>query len=530
MIAVMLVSAQVIGTGQAAAAPAEPTPAQPGPSQPGRGHGGSKPTPGPASLVVPGTGERRAAFTTLTPTGPRALPGSEQGRAATLDPATAAVTKPGRPADGAVKLRDAVVPVSSAQSWYCDEAIGRSAQVGEDPESGRQSLRLDYLAEVGCNVYLAGASGVAGVIDRSDGGFDGQLLHVGTPFSFAWYYYGASAGALEVDGSQYDGARRVEIVFELYLRSPEGIPWGACNPLVGLRYLLCEGLGSDLLHIVVGTGAFNTGLRPPVIEQVALGDSYASGNAADAYYGPSGCFRSMNNYAWQISGSKSPNRVTVDTPLVAACSGARINDIERGAGLPPKHATPPQINFLDRTTTRLVTITVGGNDLRFSDRLKDCILRNCSGAPLFNPSDLQTVQTRLADLYRSIRDKMRPEGVLAVMTYPNIFPAIGDTNVDFAVCPFYVSTITAEEQARIDQATTDVRNMLAGAVAATGDPRVVLVDTVDALRGHSICSRSPWASGFDLSDLDIFESFHPNNAGHGAEAQRIRDRLALSLT
>jgi len=531
MIAVTLLGVQVVGTGQAAAAPAEPTPAQPVQSQPGLGPGGLKPTPGSASLVVPGTGEHRAAFTSLTPAGPHALPGSEQGRAATLDPATAAAAKPRRPADGAVKLGDADVSLSTEQSWYCDEAISKSVQVGEDQESGRQSVRLDYLAEVGCNIYLAGASGVAGVIDRSDGGFDGQLLHVGTPFSFAWYYYGASAGALEVDGSQYDGARRVEIVFELYLRSPDRIPWGACNPLLGLRYLLCEGLGSDLLHIVVGTGAFDTGLRPPVIEQVALGDSYASGNGADAYYSTNFCFRSKNNYAWQLKGSKAPDTATIDSPLVAACSGARINDIDRqGIGSPPKHDTPPQINFVDPTTTRLVTISVGGNDLRFSDKLKECILSDCSGAPLFSPSDLQTIQARLVNLYRSIRAKMRPDGALAVMTYPLIFPATTDPDVDFGACPLVLSTTSGAERIRIEQAAKDVRDMLAGAVAATGDARVVLVDTVDALRGHSICSRDPFATGFDLSDLDAFESFHPNSKGHGVEAQRIRDRLGLTLT
>jgi hypothetical protein len=101
--------------------------------------------------------------------------------------------------------------------------------------------------------------------------------------------------------------------------------------------------------------------------------------------------------------------------------------------------------------------------------------------------------------------------------------------VDLSTCPLYLSTITAEEQARIDQATTDVRDMLARAVAASGSG-VVLVDTVDALRGHSICTRTPWASGLDLSDLRIFESYHPNKLGHGAEAARIMQTLGLSLT
>ena len=530
MIVVTLLGVQLVVPGQAGAAPADPTPAQPRQTQPGVGSSGLKAEPGSASLVVPGTGERRAAFTSLNPTGPRALPGSERGRAATLDPAAAAAAKPKSPADGAVKLRGAEIAPSTAQSWYCDEAISPTVRVDDD-ESGIQTARMDYVAEVGCNVYLAAASGVAGVVDRSTA-FDGQLVHVGTPFSFAWDYYGASTGTLVVNGTQYDNARRVEIVFELYLRSPDFVPWGACNPLVNLRYLLCEGLGTDLLHIVVGTGAFDTGLRPPVIEQVALGDSFASGNAADNYYGPSSCFRSTNNYAWQTAGAKTPFDVTVAFPEVAACSGARINDIRNqpGVGLPPKHSTPAQITALEPFATRLVTISVGGNDLNFSDKLRMCLTSDCSGAPLFSASDLQTVQGRLTALYTEIRTKMRSDGVLAVMTYPNIYPAIGDTRVDPTRCLIYSNLITAAEQAQIDQATTDVRDMLARAVAATGmGSGVVLVDTVDALRGHSICSPDQqWASGLDLSDLRIFESHHPNKLGHGAEALRIKRAFGLS--
>ena len=36
--------------------------------------------------------------------------------------------------------------------------------------------------------------------------------------------------------------------FELYLEAPEGLIWSDCNPIPGLRYLVCEGLGTSYLH------------------------------------------------------------------------------------------------------------------------------------------------------------------------------------------------------------------------------------------------------------------------------------------
>ena len=517
------------GAPPALAAPAAPGRVPPGQTQPGPGSAALTLPPGSASLAVPGTGERRPAFTSLTPIAARALPGSPRGRAATLDPVAAAAAKPRTPGVGAVKIGGAEVAASAASAWYCDEAITKSVAVGED-ESGTQTARPNYLAEVGCNFYLAAATGVAGVVDRSDG-FDGLLLSVGSPFAFTSFYYGASAGNLVVNGSQYDNARRVEVVFELYLQSPDRIPWGACNPLLGLRYLLCDGIGTDVLHIVVGTGPFDTGLRPAVVQQVSLGDSYASGNSAGNYYGPSGCYRSSYNYAWQINGLKTVSRATIALPNVVACSGARIIDImHQGVGSPPKTGMPEQISALDPLNTRLVTISVGGNDLRFTKHLSDCYLGDCSGAPLLTTADLQTVQDRLTKLYKDVRARMRPDGVLAVMAYPLIFPAAGDPDVDYTTCPVTLAGLTGAELNRIQEAFTNVRDMLARAVNATGDQRVVLVDTLDALRGHSICSRDPWANGLQVADLDIFGSYHPNQTGHGVEATRIAQMFGLTVT
>jgi hypothetical protein len=196
------------------------------------------------------------------------------------------------------------------------------------------------------------------VAPADEDGYDGTLLYVGTPFSFSGYYYGASAGALRIPGDSYDGGRQVEIIFELYLLAPSGLIWGACGPLPGLRYLACDGLGTDLLHIVVGTGVLGTGLAAPVIRYVALGDSYSSGTGTGSYYGDgTSCRRSPLTYSNLIAG-KILGGLPIDVPTIKACHGARISDL---------YVT--QVGWLNSNRTRLVTVSIGGNDLGFATTL-----------------------------------------------------------------------------------------------------------------------------------------------------------------
>lgn len=217
-----------------------------------------------SQLVVPGSDEKAAPFTSLRPTGPRALPGSEHTTGSALKPAEAAAAGPRLvPADGAATARprpSSVERGAAAQSFACDEFIDRDVRVDSD-ESGAQVLQVDYYGDVLCNFFLIEASGVAGVIDRTPG-HDGQVLDQGNPFHFQWDFYGFSVGDYETANDIYDGARRIEIAVEVFLLSE--VPWGACNPLPGLRYLACDGLGTNLLHVVVGTGPFETGLQDPL--------------------------------------------------------------------------------------------------------------------------------------------------------------------------------------------------------------------------------------------------------------------------
>lgn len=135
--------------------------------------------------------------------------------------------------------------------YYCTESIDHYFHGRGEDEFLEETGGIDYYAQVDCNFYLASIEGIAGVLDRSDSfngeSFDGRVLGSGTYFYREWDYTASSVGGLSFRARTYNGARKVEPAFELYPLAPEGLLWGECNPIPGLRYLVCEGLGtSDL--------------------------------------------------------------------------------------------------------------------------------------------------------------------------------------------------------------------------------------------------------------------------------------------
>ncbi|WP_204004056.1 SGNH/GDSL hydrolase family protein [Micromonospora lutea] len=500
----------------AVAASAAPTGATAAPTVSAAGESGSteawEPRPDlPGPVVVPRKGTRAAPFTSSTrPVSPKALPGQEKATGNGLRAGTGSA------------VRSRTAGAEQDADWYCQEQVARRTSVNADADN--YSATVEYFAELSCNFYLDYAYGVVGVVDRS-AGYDGTLLYVGSPFAFNRYYYGATSGGVRIPGDFYDGGRQVEILFELYLLAPIGTAWGACGPLPGLRYLLCEGLGTDLLHIVLGTGTLDTGLAAPVIRYTALGDSYSAGTGAPPYLGPPNpatCRRANATYSMQIRGDRFRG-LPIDRTNLKACHGARISDLTNPRSLEEF----AQIEYV-KPYTRLVTVTIGGNDLGFAAKLRDCALSDCGGAPLVTPAELQATQVRLVALYQNILSRMRSDGVLAVLSYPAFLPIPGVDPLPTRLGCFGTNaTIDTAELTRIAEATAQARDMIAAAVRATGDGRIVFVDAFDAFQGHRVCSDGPWSNGFVISDPE--DSFHPNAAGYRAVADRLRQVLGITL-
>jgi lysophospholipase L1-like esterase len=157
------------------------------------------------------------------------------------------------------------------------------------------------------------------------------------------------------------------------------------------------------------------------VDYVALGDSYAAGPLIPLQTGtPPGCARSDHNYP-----SLTAQSLGTATFVDVSCSGAKTDDLstaqETDAG-----TNPPQLDALSPDTD-LVTLSIGGNDIGFSEIVQECATRS-------------------------------------------------PTAPDGAACrDFYNSTGTDELAARIDAAAPDVLAGLQGIVARSPDARVLLV-------------------------------------------------------
>lgn len=461
----------------------------------------------PQSQVIPGTNEKFAPLTSeRTPTEPKAR-GAASGAALAF------------PGGGST---------SGTNAYACTPSIYGATYVGNDANIGPYSDTY-YTADVSCNFWLEYMYGVSAAVDWSPY-YENEIGYVGSQFAVSGSY-GASYGAFEVQGDLYDGGRAVEVILELVLVA--SAPWAACNPVPGLRYLACDGLGTFQLHVVLGTGPFSTGLAPPVIRFTSLGDSYSAGNGAptnvDVSTAPD-CRRSTAAYPFGLAGYRLPGDrgqpVSIDLPLHKACTRARIEHWLE----PQAEAGPPQATWVSKYRTRLVTITIGGNNLGFRDRLTDCFVGYCADAPLLAPNDLFAAQVRLTALFQLIRGAMRPDGRLVVVGYPAVLPN-PDDGQDYqrnsGYCSIVDTFLSNEELRRIYEAATQINNTIATAVFLTGDSRVQFVNATDTFRGHRVCSPPSIQWATDISFPTVTDTFHPNSTGYGQMAARIRSQTGI---
>lgn len=221
---------------------------------------------------------------------------------------------------------------------------------------------------------------------------------------------------------------------------------------------------------------------------VALGDSYSSGTGTRSYIADgTECLRSTYAYASLTAAAKGYSL------NFRACSGAVVADV-----------TSSQLSALT-STTRYVTISVGGNDAGFADVLTECALpawaSDCAGAVAGARSFISSaLPGRLSTLYASIRTKA-PNAKVVVVGYPKIF--MGE---DCNVATFF----SPEDEAALNDAVVLINSVTRSAASARG---FTFVDPVSRFTGHAVCDATEWINGFSSP---VQESYHPNRLGHSS--------------
>jgi lysophospholipase L1-like esterase len=238
---------------------------------------------------------------------------------------------------------------------------------------------------------------------------------------------------------------------------------------------------------------------------IALGDSYAAGPLILNPVLPLGCLKSDHNYAHLAAPGIGLSLRD------ATCSGATTVHMTNPQNVEPDGPNPPQFDRLDASTT-VVSLTIGGNDIGFSEVAQSCITINPFSHPCldkYNSGGVDQLKARIeatapkvATVLQGIHARS-PSAKIYVVNYPAIFPETGygcwpQMPLGFSDVPYLRST----EQR--------LNSMLATQAAANG---ATLVNWYGASIGHDACKGSstrwvePLVPGNDAAPI------HPNATG-----------------
>lgn len=221
------------------------------------------------------------------------------------------------------------------------------------------------------------------------------------------------------------------------------------------------------------------------VNYVALGDSYSSGVGAGSYIGSSGaCNRSTNAYPalWAVAHAPaSYNSV--------ACSGATTTSVIN-----------TQLSALSASTT-LVSISVGGNDVGFSNIMSVCVVQGtteCVAAIDAAENKARTTLPGLLDnVYNGIKSRASNARIV-VLSYP-VFYQLGTFCVG----------LSATSRAKINEGINLVDDVIKSAASRHG---FTFGDVRNIFVGHQLCSGgTKWLHALNFADLGI--SYHPTAAG-----------------
>lgn len=244
----------------------------------------------------------------------------------------------------------------------------------------------------------------------------------------------------------------------------------------------------------------------PGSRYVAMGSSFAAGPRLGSPKPgtPERCARDQANYASLLAQRLSLNLVD------ASCSGATTAHL-----LGAWNDLPAQLDALT-ADTRLVTVTIGGNDVNFVRNLYiagcDPVTsqRQCPALAQPTNSDWAKLEANLREVAGQVRSRA-PNARLVFVDYVTLVPAVQTcAAVPFSQANAVVMRQTGEKLARITAKVareTHANLLAAGALS----------------RRHTPCDPEPWSMGAPGSGGGA--PWHPNAAGMHA----IADALALKL-
>ncbi|MBF4458218.1 SGNH/GDSL hydrolase family protein [Pseudoclavibacter sp. VKM Ac-2867] len=318
---------------------------------------------------------------------------------------------------------------------------------------------------------------------------------------------------------------------------------------------------SGALAAPLGDAMVNGGTQAR--EYIALGDSYSSGFGLVPFSEEpaAGCFQALANY---------PHRVADSLGLALddrTCSGAVTADIRDTEQVTASGANAPVQSASLSATTEFVTLSIGGNDLEFSDIAASCVaasslgplvadqtVPNCRSQYVVDGGGVEVdalkdridslIAPALASTFALIAEKA-PNADIVVVGYPAITPDPTNTPVGGCFSPAFTSAgypensfpFTDVDTAYLHETEVHLDEAIKTAAEASG---ATFISTLKATSAHSACSTTaPYMNGITAEPGEgasttpgaalKLGALHPNEAGVAYLAETVGAKLQALL-
>lgn len=338
---------------------------------------------------------------------------------------------------------------------------------------------------------------------------------------------------------------------------------------------------------------FDAGAATKPIKIVLLGDSYSAGNGADGDpYGPTYCHRNTENWAEKYvrdlqargynvtfvnracHGSVTDNIINDKVELTfgnadlvgnfsfgdpriknellsngicknnypdeesyeLTITSSTYNGFSTNVGYKCERTLKSQISAVGEDTD-LVLLTIGGNDLGFSDIIFQCLFpidrnaRQCSKVVNAADENMGTMTDSLRDIIVKLKGRMRSDAKVVLLGYPHIVLDNG----------YYLeSRLTGFKY----QAGTEIRDLANRAeqgqkIASDSSGAGTFVYFLDKVKAHftghepdpTVTNRNPdrWLHEF-WGPMNDYDPYHPNSIGHQEYARLLIQSEGETLT
>ncbi len=222
----------------------------------------------------------------------------------------------------------------------------------------------------------------------------------------------------------------------------------------------------------------------------------------------------------QVPGAGSCGRSELDYPhLVAARLHLDLTDVSCGGAVTAnaldtvQGSAPPQIDAVT-SKTRLVTMTIGGNDVNYVGTAIECGQPDSTCVATANPAEtdaaFQALPGSLTTLIQAVQAKA-PSATIVLVTYVRLVPPTACAALHYTPA---ATRLVASIGARLQRVF----------VTAAKSDNVRLVDPYAIGAAHGPCAKgaNKWVAG--LIATNGFE-YHPTVAGHQEMAHLVEQEL-----